>query len=267
MISAAATSCAGRLWAHRAIAELDAASRFERLATMLRDTGAKTVVVDMARAAVVDERRHHVLCASLSRRFGATALVGARGAALPLAAGLRAAADQALYETVAMSCVTETLSTALLMEIRASAIDDEVAATADEILRDEVDHARLGCAHLAAEAPRRDLAFLGPRLPAILADTVHDEIFGRDDPEPLAVALAGLGGLPRARRCAIFVQSMRDVVFPRPAQSWRGHCCRRRLARASSVMHRRVPHGPASSTRYTGAKPPPGVRMFVVWPW
>ncbi|HET6584966.1 MAG TPA: ferritin-like domain-containing protein [Nannocystaceae bacterium] len=207
------TSHAGLLWACRANAELDAAARFQRLATILRDTGARALVVDMARAAVDDEHRHHVRCAALARRFGATP-APACGHAPALAAGLRTPVEQALYETVAMSCVTETLSTALLMEIRAAAIDDEVAATADEILRDEVDHARLGWAHLAAEAPRRDLAFLGPRLPAVLAHTVHEEIFGEHDDGPLAHAVAGLGGLPRARRYGVLVQTMRDVVFP-----------------------------------------------------
>jgi hypothetical protein len=212
MTHAAVTRAAG-LWAHRALAELDAAARFERLATILRDTGAKPLVVDMARAAADDERRHHTRCIALACRFGVRP-AASHGNAPQLAAGTRTLAEQALYETVSMSCVTETLSTALLMAIRAAAVDDEVAATADEILRDEVEHARLGWAHLAAEAPRRDLAFLGPRLPAILAHTVHEEIFGPDDAGPLADEIAGLGGLPRARRYDVLVQTMRDVVFP-----------------------------------------------------
>jgi hypothetical protein len=214
MNSPAALRHAGRLWAHRAVAELDAAARFARLLELLRAAGARAVVVDMARAAVDDEHRHHTRCVALANRFGIRVDDTARAPAPALAAGLRTAVEQALYETVAMSCVTESLSTALLMEIRAAAADDEVAATVDEILRDEVDHARLGWAHLAAEAPRRDLGFLGPRLPAILAHTVHEEIFATDDGGPLALEVAGLGGLPRPRRRAVLVQSMHDVVFP-----------------------------------------------------
>lgn len=205
---------AGALWAQRAAAELDAAARFDRLATLLRETSAKRVVVDMAREAVDDEHRHHTRCVALARRFGATVSDATRGRAPALAAGPRTAVEQAIYETVAMSCVTESLSTALLMEIRAAAVDDEVAATVDEILRDEVDHARLGWAHLAAESPQRDLAFLGPRLPAVLAHTVHDEIFATDDGGPLALEVAGYGGLPRPQRRNVLLRTMRDVVFP-----------------------------------------------------
>ena len=214
MTSPSAIRHAGALWAHRAAAELDAAARFARLVTLLRAAGARAVVVDMARAAVDDEHRHHTRCVALARRFGVSVTDAARIPAPALAAGPRSAVEQALYETVAMSCVTESLSTALLMEIRAAVVDDEVAATVDEILRDEVDHARLGWAHLAAEAPRHDLAFLGPRLPAVLAHTVHEEIFATDDGGPLALEVAGLGGLPRPRRRAVLVQSMHDVVFP-----------------------------------------------------
>ena len=53
----------------------------------------------------------------------------------------------------------------------------------------------------------------GPRLPAMLAHTVREEIFGEHD-DVDAGPLAGLGALPRSRRCALFVQCMRDVVFP-----------------------------------------------------
>jgi hypothetical protein len=43
---------------------------------------------------------------------------------------------------------------------------------------------------------------------------VHEEIFGKDDDGPLADMVAGLGGLPRARRYDLLVRTMRDVVFP-----------------------------------------------------
>lgn len=210
----AALRHAGALWAQRAVAELDAAARFDRLATLLRDSGAKRVVVDMARAAVDDEHRHHTRCIALAHRFGAALPDATRGRAPALAAGNRTAAEQALYETVAMSCVTESLSTALLLEIRAAAKDDEVADTVDEILCDEVDHARLGWAHLAAESPHRDLAFLGPLMDRMLAHTVHEEIFATDDGGPLALEVAGYGGLPRPRRRDVLVRTMHDVVFP-----------------------------------------------------
>jgi len=213
MNDARITTKAGALWSLRAHVELDAAARFRRLAALLRDTGARGVVIDMARAAADDELRHHVRCRALAQRFGASVATSIEPTAAPLRTSALTPAEQVLYETVAMSCVTETLSAALLLEMRTAATDDEVRDTIDEILRDEVEHARLGWAHVAAEVSRRDLAYLGPRLPAMLAHTVAEEIFlERDDVD--AEPLAGLGALPRSRRCARFVQCMRDVVFP-----------------------------------------------------
>jgi hypothetical protein len=213
MSDARITMKAGALWSFRAGAELEAAARFRRLATLLRDTGARSVVVDMARAAADDELRHHVRCRALAQRFGASVASSSEPTAAPLRTNGCTPAEQVLYETVAMGCVTETLSTALLLEMRTVATDDEVRDTVDEILRDEVEHARLGWAHVAAEVSRRDLAYLGPQLPAMLAHTVHAEIFAEHD-DVDATPLAGLGALPRSRRCALFVQCMRQVVFP-----------------------------------------------------
>jgi hypothetical protein len=213
MIDARITAKAGALWSFRAHAELEAAARFRRLAALLRDTGARRIVVDMARTAAGDELRHHVRCRALAQRFGGSVSSSIEPAAAPLRTDGCAPAEQVLYEAVAMSCVTETLSTALLLEMRTAATDDEVRDTVDEILRDEVEHARLGWAHVAAEVSRRDLAYLGPQLPAMLAHTVHAEIFAEHD-DVDAAPLAGLGALPRSRRCALFVQCMRDVVFP-----------------------------------------------------
>jgi hypothetical protein len=108
MTSPAAIRHAGLLWAQRATAELDAAARFERVATLLRDAGARAVVVDMARSAAVDEHRHHARCVALARRFGASVEADLRGRAPALSAGPCTVAEQALFETVAMSCITES---------------------------------------------------------------------------------------------------------------------------------------------------------------
>lgn len=114
-----------------------------------------------------------------------------------------------------MSCVTESLSAALLAEMRRQAKDSRVRQVVHEVLRDEVDHARLGWAHLAAESARRDVGWISPHLPAMLAATVHEELFSEDEAEPaLAAVVEGLGSLRRASRREIFVATMEGVVFP-----------------------------------------------------
>jgi len=167
----------------------------------------------MARAAAADELRHHRRCAALALRFGTTPPPARLRVAPPLRAATDDARKQTLYEVIAMGCVTESLSVALLVDMREAASDDEVADTVSEILRDEVQHSRLGWAHLAAEHERIATDFLGPQLPALLADTLHEEVFAT--PEPTTdEALAGLGGLPRARRVAVVIAALREVVFP-----------------------------------------------------
>jgi hypothetical protein len=205
---------AGAIWAFRAGAELDASARFARLAITLARAEANAIVIDMARSAAADELRHHARCCELARRFATVPPPLDQRTAAPLRGdGSRGAREQVLVETVAMGCVTETLSTALLIEIRENAIDDHVADVVGEILEDEVDHSRLGWAHLAAEAGRGDVGFLAPLLPAMLGHTVHEEIFGADD-DSAHPEVAGLGGLARAERRSIFVATMTEVVFP-----------------------------------------------------
>jgi hypothetical protein len=206
------SATAGRLWAFRARAELDAAARFQRLEHELARVGGSAALVDLAGEAAIDERRHHVLCAELAQRFGARDVEGVEQPAAPLRTGLHDPREQLLYEMIAMSCVTESLSAALLLQMRREAEDAAVKRVVQEVLRDEVRHARLGWAHLAGESSRRSVAFVGPCLPAILAATVDEEIFAEgtgpgDD-------LGALGGLSRATRYAIFTSTMREVVFP-----------------------------------------------------
>lgn len=203
---------AGRLWAFRARAELDAAARFQRIERELVRVGGPAALVDLAGEAAIDERRHHVLCVELAQQFGAPAIDAVEKVAAPLRTGLDDPNEQLLYEVIAMSCVTESLSAALLLQMRDEAEDASVRRVVHSVLRDEVRHARLGWAHLAAESSRCDVAFVAPHLPAMLAATVDEEIFApgsaRDDD------LGGLGGLSRATRHRIFTESMREVVFP-----------------------------------------------------
>ena len=207
-----ATREAAAIWAHRATEELAAAARFDRLAATAQREGAEPIVVELARKAGDDERRHHERCVELVEHLGGRWSAPARITAPPLRSGLDNARADLLYELVAMSCVTETLSAALLMEMRAAAADGRVRDVVHEVLVDEVDHSRLGWAHLAAEARGCSVRFIGERLPAMLAHTVAEELFGPG--VDASSELDGLGALSRARRKDVFAATMHDVVFP-----------------------------------------------------
>ncbi|WP_437738384.1 ferritin-like domain-containing protein [Sorangium sp. So ce1335] len=213
--AAGARGAAAGVWRSRAHAELEAAARFSRLAEQLETAGAVAPVVAMARAAAADERRHAELCAALARELGGAAFTprAVAGAAEVAPRGLDRR-ERVLYEVVAMACVTETLSAALLGEMVERATDPRVRETMQHILRDEVDHARLGWAHLAAERQRGCADVIGEHLPAMLAGTVHEEVFSSWTEHPAQEALSGLGALDRAERRRIFDETMRRVVLP-----------------------------------------------------
>jgi len=116
-----------------------------------------------------------------------------------------------------MSCVTETLSAAILSGLVERASDSGARATMLEILRDEVRHARLGWAHLAAERERGVRDVISDHLPAMLAGTVHEALVCvplTEEEDPHAAELAGLGSLPLPVRRTIFKETLRYVIFP-----------------------------------------------------
>ena len=223
------TARAGALWSHRARAELDAAARFGSVAEGLAALGTPRPIIDLARRAVEDEQRHHLRCAELARCFDTDPGPAPVVHAPSLDVGSNDLRARVLHELVAMSCITETLSTALLIEMRARATDPLVRDVVHHVLRDEVDHARLGWAYLEAGVDPSLLARVSERLPGMLRDTASEELFSDAPDPPGATTLAGLGGLPRSTRCQIFASTMREVVFPGlqrhgldtwPAQRW-----------------------------------------------
>jgi hypothetical protein len=207
---------AARIWTFRHHAELEAADRFARLASRLSETGARAQIVQMAQSAASDEARPAALCADLVRHFGGELPSRRQSDPHEVAPSGLAARERVLYEVVALSCITETLSVALLGAIALQAHDDRVKETVHRILRDEIEHGRLGWAHLSMEQAGGNVRFLGDYLPAMLKGTVQDEVFrrGGEPTEQENAILAGFGALSRGDRRAIFVSTMREVVFP-----------------------------------------------------
>lgn len=213
-LDARARSVVAGVWAFRARSEREAATRFERLAAQLEAAHAAPVVVAMARRAAGDEVRHVEICAELAARYGHPG-----GPADPLPAheiGPRslAARERLLYEVVAFCAVTESINSALMTVSFAQATDPAVRSAVREILRDEVNHARLGWAHLSAERAQGAGAHLAASLPAMLAGTVREELFAPGDGAAIDPRLAGHGELPLAVRAEVFVRTLESVVFP-----------------------------------------------------
>jgi rubrerythrin len=209
----ATRALAAAAWSFRWQVELEAEERFARLAGRLEGAGAAEHLVELARRASRDERRHAELCAELAAAHGQP--VSGAPPPPPEVAPARLRPDQALlYELVAACCVAESGSVAVLTSLLAAAREPRLRAVLHQLAGDEVGHARLGWAWLASEHWRGATAFLGPLLPAMLRGSIDDDLFGPVDRAREDPGLLEAGVLPHTAKRALFVETLDRVIFP-----------------------------------------------------
>ena len=221
----AAPRAAGLAWALRARVEHEAAHRFARLATAIRQFDPESPVPALLRAAAEDERRHAALCAELSAAYGQPATDSVADPEIaPRNLALR---DAVLYEMVAACCITETESVATVTTLLAGQLVPKVEKVLREIARDEVAHGRMGWAHLAREASLRDVRFLSRWIPSMLTGSVDDALFSPAGPPDDSLLPHGV--FPLARKREVFIKTLEEVVLPglekfgievQPARAW-----------------------------------------------
>ncbi|MGC3998095.1 MAG: ferritin-like domain-containing protein [Anaeromyxobacter sp.] len=207
-------SLAARAWRFRCGVEREAEVRFARLAGWLEAQGAAGRLVALARRSSSDEARHALRCADLARAFGA----GVDDLPPPEPALLAPpdlpARTRMLYEAVAACCVTETGSVGVLATLLGEVKGGSLRRTLRELARDEVRHAQLGWAVLAAEGERSQASLLSPWVPAMLAGSIDAGLFGAAAPGDDDDGLLELGLLPQRLRREVFVRTTLDVVLP-----------------------------------------------------
>jgi hypothetical protein len=201
-------------WAFRTRAEIEASARFARMATELAEVGATAVVVKGASDAAVDEARHRDLCAKLAAAWGVHDALNHVPPRTRVGRSDMPARDRILWEVVAVCCISETMNTALMTRCQEVAKDEAIGATLHELLTDEVNHARLGWAHLAAERAEGRGGFLGDVLPLMLEASVEPGFLERTMPLPWTEALYDYGELPLEELVQIYCDTMNVVVFP-----------------------------------------------------
>jgi hypothetical protein len=212
--SAGVRAVAAAAWRFRWTVECDAEARFLALAARLDALGAPAPVPELARRAAADERRHAAHCARIAAELGDPVPASAPPPPAPVAPAVLEEEDALTYELVAACCVAETVSVAVLTALLPSARDPGLRAVLHELATDEVSHARLGWAHLATAAARGRASFLAPLLPAMLAGSVDEDLFGEGDADHEDEALLALGVLPHATKRELFVGAIEEVVLP-----------------------------------------------------
>jgi len=202
---------AADIWRVRERTEHEAAALFARLASDMSEAGVPDTLVTLAKRSSDDERTHAGHC----RRIVDELSVGHD----PLEPDLdivlgneRTPLRRALYTSVALGCITETLSTALLIEMRPHARLGVLRDGLDAILADEVRHSRLGWAHLAFEAERGEVSWLDASVPAMVRDALAADV--PPDAGPGVRDLRALGILARADVKRIFELTFETTIVP-----------------------------------------------------
>lgn len=202
-----------RIWRFREQIEVEAAGVFNSLGLHLsRLRGPLDPVTKLAFKARDDERHHQKLCQAIlekgSYRFAPVddvPVIALGPHNLPLR-------EQVLYAAVAMGCVTETLSSALLLEMQRRAEPGIIKDTVHTILRDEITHARIGWAELARAKAQGAVDWLNDYLSAMINTAIASDI------EPMVATdpgdLTAFGILSRKEALAIMNKAVEDVIKP-----------------------------------------------------
>lgn len=168
-LSTAEREAVGAVWAYRAAKELATAQTFSMIARYVCARQIEPELAWLAARAVGDEVRHAEICRAVAGRYLGRELEWPKPPELeePRFGSLGPELGSTLL-IVLHCCMNETIAGAFLRACQEDARGPLVRAALREILRDEIDHARLGWAHLASPlvtaAMRRQVTAAAPEL-------------------------------------------------------------------------------------------------------
>jgi hypothetical protein len=211
-LSPVARKRAARVWAIRERTEHEVSRLFLRLADDLSASGAPQALVARAQRCAEDELVHAVHCREIVRALDPAVTPLPPNLQFRLGGASLSVAQRALYASVALGCVTESLSTALLLEMRRHAEEDVVKSGLDRILTDEVQHSRLGWAHLAYVAKTSDVSWLAEHTHAMFDAALSSETVAPTDGDTEALRAWGILSPDEVARIAEATRS--SVIQP-----------------------------------------------------
>jgi hypothetical protein len=208
----------GRAWLHLARQEHLAVGAFALIARELAAVGCDSVVLALVARASSDEVRHADLCRRMaSRLLGAGEVpVVFRGVPKPRADGQRSLRDRALLHVIEMCCLNETFTGVYLTESLARATDPVMRAAIESLLEDEIDHGRVGWAHLAAAVRDGWGASVAARALPTVVDRAVGSIFDRarragGHADAVLVAHGHFAGNDALD---VYARTLHDVIIP-----------------------------------------------------
>ena len=225
-------------WTRRAQSEREVGGAFATMVPVVRARGASREVVLRLVRGVEEEARHAVLCEKLAAAYAGDPSEGAADAPRdadaprsPVPLPRFGMADEDLETALlvaGMCCVNETIATAWLTAGLAVATAP-IAVVANRIhLRYEIEHARLGWAHLASRAVSDETrAGLSACLPDLLEANAPG--WEQDDPSLPPEGCPAHGHLSADASRDVVRDALRDLVVPGfahvgvdpgPAETW-----------------------------------------------
>lgn len=201
-------------WLHRAGSELAVGDAFAAYLPRLRGVGAADVVLTLAAKAIDDERRHADLCVRLAARYLGTGTPTIERREAPLQDfGTADEPTEVALLALGMCCINESIACEWIRTCWHIATSPLAIAANRHHLKDEIDHARLGWAHLASSAVDDALrARLRLWTPKFLAVNVA-EWKKRDEHLP-PEGIPEHGHLSAAENDAVIDAAVEDVVLP-----------------------------------------------------
>jgi hypothetical protein len=137
-------------WLARGASERRVGDAFEVILRVLREAQAPSELIQLAERAVDDEHRHAELSRIVASRFAGRDLPAPE--LLPLSLPRHEGATDSLKRTlyvVGQCCFNETFASAVLENSLRAARGRLAQAALRELLSDEIDHARMGWAHVS----------------------------------------------------------------------------------------------------------------------
>jgi hypothetical protein len=202
-----------RVWEKRAASELSVGAQFALLARNLFSEPATPEVRALLARAVSDEAKHSEICREVAARYAGSPIelpVAERRE--PIVFGDSGPRISLLLELVLLSCCSEVVATFWLREALGSARAPLARAATRELLADDVEHARIGWAHLSSSAVSgADKGHVAGALPTLLRIT-HASWCGIAERTETFFAEHGCPGRSAAKRA--FFAAAEQVILP-----------------------------------------------------
>jgi len=203
-------ACLAAYWWRRAEGEITSWVAFGHVLQDLRVEHSPSPVIALAERAVADEYQHALWCMDWARRFGHPSGTQVRPRSeRPLFFSGRSEEENRLLR-IALCCLTETVGCFLLRLLRPVLTDPALRELNRRHLADELQHSRVGWAHLST-LDERKREFLGAWMPKLLEAL---PVVCCDGPGEDREELVPFGYFtPRLLRAA-HSEAVREVILP-----------------------------------------------------